>query len=46
MLLRENFSQWNPKLDGKAWLGENIVSVTRVIDQIWWGGGDDSRGTQ
>lgn len=44
MLLRENFSQWNSKLDGKARLSENIISVTRVIYQVWWSGGDDSRG--
>lgn len=44
MLLRENFSQWNPKLDGKAWLSENIISVTSVTYQIWRGRGGDHRG--
>lgn len=43
-LLRKNFSQWNPKLDGKTWLSENIISVTKVIYQIWWGGCDDNKG--
>lgn len=37
MLLRENFSQWKPKLDGKARLSENIISVSSVIYQILGG---------